>query len=154
MTISFRIDNNGNIRLPFGRSVEHYFYSLPISQNIRYKVQSRKRVNDTVKQGLITVERVEGSVDYLSWKTNKGHSKSTNRLDNILRLTENERCRVQQICAGIKSDIHVWRWVWFCSGEGGCQRSCGRFGDCIKECNHYSDQYNFNNSFDMHKCSV
>ncbi|RIB18017.1 hypothetical protein C2G38_2185768 [Gigaspora rosea] len=39
-------------------------------------------------------------------------------------------------------------------GEGGCQRSCDGFGDCIKECNHYSDQHNFNNPFDMHKCSV
>ncbi|CAG8737285.1 21789_t:CDS:2 [Gigaspora margarita] len=76
ITTSFRIDNNGNIQLPFGRSVEYYLYSLPISQNIRYKVQS------------------------------------------------------------------------------GCQRSCGGFGDCIKECNHYSDQYNFNNPFDMHKCSI
>ncbi|CAG8838262.1 35277_t:CDS:2, partial [Gigaspora margarita] len=141
MTTSFRIDNNGNIRLPFGRSVEHYLYSLPISQNIRYK-------------GLITVERVEGSVDYLGWKTNKGHSKSTNQLDDILRLTENRRLRVQQIRAGIKSDIHVWRMVWFCSGDGGCQRSCDGFGDCIKECNHYSDQHNFNNPFDMHKYSV
>ncbi|RIB06403.1 hypothetical protein C2G38_2046819 [Gigaspora rosea] len=82
MTTSFRIDNNGNIRLPF------------------------------------------------------------------------ERHQVQQIRAGIKSNIHIWRWVWFCSGEGGCQRSCGGFGDCIKECNHYSDQHNFNNPFDMHKCSV
>ncbi|CAG8848973.1 39327_t:CDS:2, partial [Gigaspora margarita] len=80
--------------------------------------------------------------------------KSTNRLDNILQLTENGRLRVQQIRAGIKSDIHVWRWVWFCSGDGGCQRSCGRFGDCIKECNYYSDQHNFNNPFNMHKCSI
>ncbi|CAG8814545.1 16398_t:CDS:2, partial [Gigaspora margarita] len=154
MTTSFHIDNNGNIRLPFGWSVEHYLYSLTISQNIQYKVQSRKRVNDVVKQELITVECVEGSVDYLGWKTNKGHSKSTNQLDDILRLTENGRLRVQQIRARIKSDIHVWRWVWFCSGDGGYQRSCGGFGDCIKECNHYSDQHNFNNPFDMHKYSV
>ncbi|CAG8857454.1 35058_t:CDS:2, partial [Gigaspora margarita] len=73
-------------------SVKHYLYSLSILQNIRYKVQSRKRVNDIVKQGLITVERIEGSIR-----------------------------------AGIKSDIHVWRWVWFCSGDGGCQRSCSGF---------------------------
>ncbi|RIB13427.1 hypothetical protein C2G38_2325832 [Gigaspora rosea] len=62
---SFRISNNGDILLPFGQAVEHYLNSLPISYNIHYKVQSRKRVNKAVKQGLVVVERVEGSVDYL-----------------------------------------------------------------------------------------
>ncbi|KAF0405443.1 gephyrin: PROVISIONAL [Gigaspora margarita] len=67
----FRIDNNGNVQLPFGRTVGRYLYSLPISKNIRYKVQSQKRVNEAVKQRLVIVERVEGSVYYFGWKTKK-----------------------------------------------------------------------------------
>ncbi|KAF0495988.1 proteophosphoglycan ppg4 [Gigaspora margarita] len=85
---------------------------------------------------------------------NNGHCKSTNRLDDILQLTENGRRHIPQIHAGNESDIHFWRWVWFCSGEGSCQRSCGGFGECVNECNHYSDQHNSKNPFDMHKCSV
>ncbi|KAF0427253.1 gephyrin: PROVISIONAL [Gigaspora margarita] len=104
---SFRIGNNGDILLLFGRAIEHYLNSLPISYNIRYKVQSRKWVNEAVKQGLVVVERVEGSIDYLGWKTKKGQNKSTNHLDDILRLTENEKCRVQQIHVGNEGNIHV-----------------------------------------------
>ncbi|CAG8694776.1 2596_t:CDS:2, partial [Gigaspora rosea] len=117
MNFSIHIDDNNIIRLPFGRAVEQYLYSLPISCGTRYKVQSRKRVNDAVKLGFITVERVEGSVDYLCWKTEKGQNKSTNRLDDSLRLTESGKHRVQQILAGEKIDLQVWHWVWFCSGK-------------------------------------
>ncbi|CAG8818405.1 30453_t:CDS:2 [Gigaspora margarita] len=121
--------------------IERYLYSLPISRNFRYKVQSRKRVNEAVKQGLVIVERVEVSVDYLGWKTKKGESKSTNRLNDILRLTVNEK-------------KIVLRWTWFCSGEVGRQRLRGGISKCIETCNYYSDQHNLKNTFDMHKCSV
>ncbi|CAG8797418.1 24336_t:CDS:2, partial [Racocetra persica] len=67
------------------------------------------------------------------WKTKKGQSKSTNRLDDILQLTESGRHRVQQIHAGNEGDIHVWRWVWFCSGEGNCQRTCDRIEVMLSE---------------------
>ncbi|CAG8827144.1 19328_t:CDS:2, partial [Cetraspora pellucida] len=142
------------IRLPFGRAVERYLYSLPISHSIRYKVQSRKRVNDMIKRGLITVEHVEGSIDYLGWKTKKGQCKSTNCLDDVLRLTENGKHRVQQIRANEGNDLQVWQWVWFCSGEGGCQRSCGGIGKCVETCNHYANEHNSKNPLDMHKYSV
>ncbi|CAG8678284.1 19442_t:CDS:2, partial [Gigaspora rosea] len=94
-------------RLPFGRAVEQYLYSLPISHNMCYKVQNRKRVNAAVKQGLIKVDRVEGSVDYLGWRTENGQCKSTNRLDDILLLTEDGKRRVQQIRNGEGNDLQV-----------------------------------------------
>ncbi|CAG8828883.1 28504_t:CDS:1, partial [Racocetra persica] len=62
--------------------------------------------------------------------------------------------RVQQIYAENESDINVWRWTWFCSGEGCCQRLCSGIGKCIETCNYYSDQHNLKNPFDMHKYSV
>ncbi|RIB22371.1 hypothetical protein C2G38_2174116 [Gigaspora rosea] len=77
----------------------------------------------------ITVERVESSVDYLCWKTEKGQNKSTNHLDDI------------------------WHWVWFCSGEGGWQRNCGGIGKCVKICDHYVNEKSLN-PLDMYKCSV
>ncbi|CAG8460938.1 2696_t:CDS:2 [Scutellospora calospora] len=46
-----------------------------------------------VKQELVIVEYVEGSVDYIRWKTKKGKSKSTNCLDNILQLTKNRNAK-------------------------------------------------------------
>ncbi|RIB24776.1 hypothetical protein C2G38_2241811 [Gigaspora rosea] len=98
MNFSIHIDDNNIIRLPFGRAVEQYLYSLPISRGTRYKVQSRKRVNDAVKLGFITVERVEGSVDYLCWKTEKGQNKSTNRLDD-------SGC--QRNCCGIGKCVEI-----------------------------------------------
>ncbi|CAG8445328.1 26334_t:CDS:2 [Gigaspora rosea] len=86
---SVHIDNNDTIRLPFGRAVEQYLYLLPISHNTRYKVQRRKRVNDAVKQGLIK----------------NGQCKSTNRLNDILLLTEDGKRRVQQIRNGEGNDL-------------------------------------------------
>ncbi|CAG8820073.1 21718_t:CDS:2, partial [Cetraspora pellucida] len=111
------------IRLPFGRAVEQYLYSLLISHSIRYKVQSKKRVNDAVKQGLITVECVEDQC------------KSTNRLDDVLQLTKNGKHRVQQIRA---------------NEESGCQRSCGGIGKCVETCNHYANEHNIDTDFPVH----
>src|SRR5215208_4531184 len=39
------------------------------------------------EEKIITVDRVEGAVDYIEWKTNKGGKKSTNRIDDIIHLT-------------------------------------------------------------------
>ncbi|CAG8839480.1 1888_t:CDS:2, partial [Gigaspora margarita] len=153
MNFSIHFDDNNIIRLPFGRAVEQYLYSLPISHGTRYKVQSRKRVNDTIKLGFITVKRMKSSVDYLCWKTKKEQNKSTNRLDDSLRLTKSRKHLVQQIHAGEKIDFQVWHWVWFCSGEGDCQRNCGGIGKCIEICDYFVDEKNLN-PLDMHKCSI
>ncbi|CAG8763265.1 5653_t:CDS:2 [Cetraspora pellucida] len=116
-TGSIHIDNNGVIHLPFGQAVEQYLNSLSISYGIHYKVQSRKRVNDTVKQELVIIQCIESLADYISWKTVKGQYKSTNCLDDVLQLTDSEKNRVQQISIGKEKDLQVWRWTWFCSGE-------------------------------------
>ncbi|CAG8844871.1 35078_t:CDS:1, partial [Gigaspora margarita] len=62
---SFCIGNNSDILLLFGQAVEHYLNSLSISYNICYKVQNQKQINKVVKQGLVVVEYVEGSINYL-----------------------------------------------------------------------------------------
>ncbi|CAG8799534.1 36382_t:CDS:2, partial [Racocetra persica] len=72
---------------------------------------------------------------YLCWKTEKEQNKLTNYIDDILQLIESGK---QQ----------------FCSGEGGCQRHCGRIGKCVEICNHYSNEQTLKNPLDMHKCSV
>ncbi|CAG8831067.1 14848_t:CDS:2, partial [Cetraspora pellucida] len=94
---------------------------------------------DEQLNGLITVEHVEVSIDYLGWKTEKGQCKSTNCLDDVLRLTDNRKHQVQQICANEGSDL---------------QRSCGGISKCVETCNHYANEYNSKNPLDMHKCSV
>ncbi|CAG8791208.1 5163_t:CDS:1, partial [Cetraspora pellucida] len=87
-------------------------------------------------------------------KTEKGQCKSTNHLDDVLKLTENGKHQVQQIRANEGSDLQVWRWVWFCSSEGGCQRSCCGIGKYVETCNHYANEHNSKNPLDMHKCDV
>ena len=145
-------DPDGAVRLPFGRAVEEYLYSLPVSNGVRYKKKNRMRLNDAVKQGLIYLERVEGAIDYIAWETAHGQRKSTNRLDDILRLTESGRRRVEQIKAGNQKDIKVWKWLWFCPGEQRCLRRCGGIGACIERCDHHVARHK--NPFDMHNCSV
>ena len=54
---------------------------------IHLKNQSRQVTPKLVKAGILTIERVQGAVDYLAWKTKKGTVKSTNRIDDILVLT-------------------------------------------------------------------
>ncbi|CAG8843269.1 21668_t:CDS:2, partial [Racocetra persica] len=48
----------------------------------------RLYVNQNIKAGLITLKHVEGAINYLSWKTIQGQNKSTNRLDDIIELTD------------------------------------------------------------------
>ncbi|CAG8852639.1 22129_t:CDS:2, partial [Gigaspora margarita] len=57
------------------------------------------------------LDYIEGSVDYLGWRTENGQCKSTNHLNDILLLTENGKYQVQQICNGEENDLQVWQWV-------------------------------------------
>ncbi|CAG8795171.1 18116_t:CDS:1, partial [Cetraspora pellucida] len=93
------------------------------------KKQSRLYVNENIKTGLITLKRTEGAIDYLSWKTVLGQNKSTNRLDDILELTEKGCERVTKIKQNVALDLTVWRWVLFCDDNNNCQRSCGGIGE-------------------------
>lgn len=154
MTYATRIEADGTICLPFGRAVEKHLLALPISQKIQYKKQSRHKVNDAIKQELVTLHRVEGALDQLAWETVVGQCKSTNRLDDILKLTQKGRTWVKEIHEGDRRDFQVWKWVWFCSGKSGCQHACGGIGTCIESCDNYGLKNNIKSDFDMHRCSV
>ncbi|CAG8849754.1 12674_t:CDS:1, partial [Racocetra persica] len=58
-----------------------------------------------IKAGLITLKRVEGAIDYLSWKTIQEQNKSTNRLDDIIELTDKGCERVAKIKQNTASDL-------------------------------------------------
>ncbi|CAG8755589.1 28779_t:CDS:2 [Racocetra persica] len=109
----YRVNDNGSVNLPFGRAVKTYINSLPLLTNCKLKKQSRLYVNQNIKTGLITLKRVEGAIDYLSWKTIQGQNKSMNRLDDIIELTNKGHERVAKIKQNAASDLTVWHWVFF-----------------------------------------
>jgi len=57
-----------------------------------------------VKAGIISVECVEGAIDFIEWKTKVGQTKSTNRIDDIIKLTKKGKELVEQIKAKITKD--------------------------------------------------
>lgn len=138
-----------NIRLPLGRAVEQYLYNLPILASVRLRCQSRKEVNEAVAAGLITVERVEGALDHLEWITKAGSAKSTNRLDDIIKLTEFGKEQAEAVKRKDRRDRTVWRWVHFCPGEGSCRRECGGIGECLPTCAEEKKAI-----LSMHHCSL
>ncbi|PKY55815.1 hypothetical protein RhiirA4_427794 [Rhizophagus irregularis] len=91
-----------SVNVPFGRTAEYYLKNHPLLKNICLKSQSRKKTPELVKEGIITIERVEGAVDFIEWRTKTGQTKSTNRIDDIVKLTEKGEELVKQIEAGVK----------------------------------------------------
>src|SRR6266480_3169097 len=90
---------------------------------------------------VISINRVEGAVDFIEWNTKKGDIKSTNRIDDIITLTPIGEEYVKQIEAKEKKDKSCWSWVMFCSEEGNsCQHECGGIGSCKETCTNYSLQ--------------
>ncbi|CAG8491186.1 15642_t:CDS:2, partial [Cetraspora pellucida] len=87
---------DGSVNLPFRRAVETYINSLPLFTNCKLKKQ----------------------------KTSKGQIKMTNRLDDILELTNKGR------------------------------DSYSGLGECKSECPNFYLKNNLKNDFDMHKCAV
>jgi len=61
-----KYNNDGSVNVPFGRAAEWYLESVHILKNCRLKNQSRQATPKLVKAGILTVERVQGAVDYLS----------------------------------------------------------------------------------------
>ncbi|CAG8604850.1 6760_t:CDS:2 [Funneliformis caledonium] len=57
-----------------------------------------------IKAGIITIERVQGAVDYLEWTIKLVTKKSTNRIDDIVVLTSNGNELLSQINLGIEKD--------------------------------------------------
>jgi hypothetical protein len=148
--IQYNDDNSVNV--PFGRVAEWYIINHPLLKNIRLKCQTRRGL---IKAGIINVSRVEGAVDFIEWNTKKGDTKSTNRIDDVIKLTSKGEEYVKQIETKEKKDKLCWSWIMFCSGEGNsCERECGGIGSCKETCANYSLQNNIKNYHDMHLCKV
>uniref|UniRef100_U9SN92 Uncharacterized protein n=1 Tax=Rhizophagus irregularis (strain DAOM 181602 / DAOM 197198 / MUCL 43194) TaxID=747089 RepID=U9SN92_RHIID len=79
------------LNMPFGRVAEWYISNHSLLKNIRLKCQNRKKISELVNENIIAVSRVEGVVDYIKWNTKKGSTKSTNRIDDIIKLTPEVR---------------------------------------------------------------
>ncbi len=151
--IQYNDDNTVNV--PFGRVAEWYILNNPLLKDIRLKCQSRRRTSELVKENLISVNRVGGAVDFIEWNTKKGNIKSTNRIDDIIKLTPESEEYVKQIEAGEKKDKLCWSWIMFCLGEGNnCQHECGGIGSCKETCTNFSLSNNIKNYHDMHLCKV
>ena len=152
--IQYNVEEN-SVNVPFGRVAEYYLKNHPLLKNIRLKCQSRKRTPELVKTGIISIERVEGAIDFVEWKTKIGQTKSTNRVDDILKLTEKGEELVKQIEAGITKDKLCWSWTMYCAGDGNaCQFECGGIGKCIESCPNATLSNNLKNYNDMHLCKV
>lgn len=148
-------NDDETVKVPFGRVAEWYISKHPMLKNIRLKCQSRKKTPGLIKQNIITVGRVDGAVDYIEWKTNKGETKSTNRIDDIIHLTSIGEEYVKEIEAGKKKDKLCWYWVMFCAGDGNnCQRECAGIGSCKDHCANRDLPNNIKNHHDMHLCKV
>jgi len=114
--IQYNDDNTVNI--PFGRVAEWYILNNPLLKDIRLKCQSRRRTSELVKENLISINRVGGTIDFIEWNTKKGNIKLINRIDDIIKLTPEGEEYVKQIEAEGKKDKSCWSWVMFCLGEG------------------------------------
>lgn len=148
-------NDDGTVNVPFGRVAEWYIENHSILKGFRLKCQSRKRTPDLIKEGIITISRVEGAADFIEWKTKKGETKTTNRIDDSIKLTPHGEEYLQQIERGEKKDRLCWSWVMFCAGDGDtCQRECGGIGNCKEECSNFTLSNNIKNYLDMHLCKV
>ena len=144
-----------SVNVPFGRTAEYYLKNHPLLKNIRLKSQSRKKTPELIKEGVISIERVEGAIDFIEWETKAGQIKSTNRIDDIIKLTEKGEELVSQIKAKVKKDKLCWSWTMFCAGDGNsCQYECGGIGKCVEGCQNELLPNNLRNYNDMHLCKV
>jgi hypothetical protein len=65
-----------------------------------------------------------------NWST-----KSTNRIDDLIKLTEKGKELVNQIKAKINKDKLCWSWIMYCAGDdNSCQHECGGIGKCVEGC--------------------
>ena len=60
-----KYNNDGSVNVPFGCAAEWYLESVHILKNCRLKNQS-KQTTKLVKAEILTIERVQGAVNYLS----------------------------------------------------------------------------------------
>src|SRR5262249_13308114 len=126
-------NEDSSVNAPLGRAVERWIYSLPVVSVVKLNCQSRKKLNEAVKEELISFERVPNAFDHLEWTTSRG-VKSTNRLDDIISLTDKGRKQAEAVLTGNGRNRKVWWWVHFCPGYGNCRRKCGGLGQCSPTC--------------------
>ncbi|RIA92398.1 hypothetical protein C1645_820735 [Glomus cerebriforme] len=85
------------------------------------------------------------------YKTKTGQLKSTNQIDDIIKLTEKGKELIKQIEAEIKKDKLYWYWVMYCTGDGNSyQHECGRIGKYIEGCQNEILSNNLKNYSDIH----
>ena len=151
--IIYNNDDN-TVSVPFGRAAEWYIANHPLLKNTRLKSQSRLHTTKLIREGFIQLYRIDGATDYIEWEAS-GVIKSTNRIDDILKLTEKGKARVENINMKVEKDKLCWYWVMFCANDGNrCQHLCGGIGECIPNCVNYDLPNNLKNGNDMHRCSV
>ncbi|RGB33577.1 hypothetical protein C1646_761566 [Rhizophagus diaphanus] len=70
--------------------------TVNLLKNICLKCQTRRRTPELINEGFISLNHVEGAVDFIEWSEKY----------------------VKQIEAGEIKDKSCWSWIMFCSGEG------------------------------------
>jgi hypothetical protein len=70
-----------------------------------------------VIEGYVTIQRVEGAVISIEWSTRNGKIKSTNRIDDVVTLTEKGYELLEQINSKKRRDKLCWSWTIFCAGN-------------------------------------
>src|SRR2546430_794219 len=93
-------NDDDTVNVPFGRVAEWYISNHPLLKNIRLKYQSRKKTSELINENIIAISQVEGAVDYIEWHTKKRHTKSINRIDDVIKLTSEGDDYIRQIEAG------------------------------------------------------
>ena len=97
--------------------------------------------------------RIDGATDYIEWEVS-GVIKSTNRIDDILKLTEKGKARVENINMKVEKDKLYRYRIMFCANDEIDVNICVGIGECIPNCVNYDLPNNLKNGNDMHRCSV
>src|ERR1043165_9796137 len=103
--IQYNEDNSVNV--PFRRAAEWYIANHSLLKNRRLKSQSRLYTSELVKEEYITIQRVEGVVDFMNGKL-KLEKQSTNRIDDIIVLTSKDYELLEHINSKKKRDKLCW----------------------------------------------
>ena len=154
-SIHIQYNEDNSVNVPFGRAAEWYIANHSLLKNRRLKSQSRLYTSELVKEGYIIIQRVEGAIDFMEWKTKTGKTKSTNRIDDVITLTSKGHELLEQINSKEKRDKLCWSWMMYCAGDGNvCQRVCGEIGKCKADCKNSEFSNGLKNYQDMHLCKV
>ena len=152
--LHIQYNEDDSVNVSFGRVAEWYIANHSLLKNRRLKSQSRWYTSELVKEEYITIQRVEGAVDFMEWQTRTGKTNSTNTIDDIIVLTSKGNELLGQINSK-KRDKLCWSWVMYCAGDGNvCQRACGEVGRCKEDCRNSEFSNGLKNYQDMHLCNV